>query len=138
MNEVVAVKDLFENNIEIASKLDYVFAKAEYGVENDSFCPSLNTDGRIDLKGARHPLISRESVVPVDINVGNTYDSLVVTGPNTGGKTVSLKTCGLLVLMTMSGLPIPAESGSRANLSVRTDRRTSAAAHPYGYPDRLS
>ena len=111
-NEVVAVKDLFENNIEIASKLDYVFAKAEYGVENDSFCPSLNTDGRIDLKGARHPLISRESVVPVDINVGNTYDSLVVTGPNTGGKTVSLKTCGLLVLMTMSGLPIPAESGS--------------------------
>ncbi len=111
-NEVVSERHLFENNIEIASRLDYIFAKAEYGVENDSFCPVLNTEGRIALKGARHPLIPRESVVPVDINIGDKYDSLIVTGPNTGGKTVSLKTCGLLVLMTMSGLPIPAESGS--------------------------
>lgn len=111
-NEVVAVKDLLENNMEITASLDYIFAKAAYGVENNSFCPKLNVDGRIDLKGARHPLISKETVVPVDINIGNDYDSLVVTGPNTGGKTVSLKTCGLLVLMAMAGLPIPAESGS--------------------------
>ena len=66
-NEVVAVKGLFENNMEIAASLDYIFAKAEYGVENNSFCPKLNVDGRIDLKGARHPLISKETVVPVDI-----------------------------------------------------------------------
>jgi len=111
-NEVVSISPLLQNNMEIASRLDYIFAKAEYGVENNSFCPSLNCDGRIDLKGARHPLIPKESVVPVDIRIGDGYDALVVTGPNTGGKTVSLKTCGLLVMMTMAGLPIPTESGS--------------------------
>ena len=111
-NEVVSISPLLQNNMEIASRLDYVFAKAEYGVENNSFCPSLNCDGRIDLKGARHPLIPKESVVPVDIRIGDGYDALIVTGPNTGGKTVSLKTCGLLVMMTMAGLPIPTESGS--------------------------
>jgi len=111
-NEVVSISALLENNMRIASRLDYIFAKAEYGVENKSFCPVLNLDGRIDLKGARHPLIPSDSVVPVDIRIGDEYDSLVVTGPNTGGKTVSLKTCGLLVLMTMAGLPIPTDSGS--------------------------
>ena len=110
--EVVSIGDLIENNISLASRLDYVFAKGEYGVENHSFCAGLNTEGRIDLKGARHPLIPKDSVVPVDISVGDSYDALIVTGPNTGGKTVSLKTCGLLVLMTMSGLAIPADSGS--------------------------
>ena len=111
-NEVVSISSLLQNNMEIASRLDYIFAKAEYGVENNSFCPSLNCDGRINLKGARHPLIPKESVVPVDIRIGDGYDALIVTGPNTGGKTVSLKTCGLLVMMTMAGLPIPTESGS--------------------------
>ncbi|MBR2548571.1 MAG: endonuclease MutS2 [Clostridiales bacterium] len=111
-NEVVSIGALLENNMAIASRLDYIFAKGEYGVENNSFCPVLNTEGRIALKGARHPLIPKDSVVPVDINVGEGYDALIVTGPNTGGKTVSLKTCGLLVLMTMAGLPVPAESGS--------------------------
>ena len=111
-NEVVSIGALLENNMAIASRLDYIFAKGEYGVENNSFCPVLNTEGRIALKGARHPLIPKDSVVPVDISVGEGYDALIVTGPNTGGKTVSLKTCGLLVLMTMAGLPVPAESGS--------------------------
>lgn len=111
-DEVVSIGKTIEKNMVIASRLDYVFAKGEYGVETNAFCPALNTEGRIDLKGARHPLISKETVVPVDINVGSTYDALIVTGPNTGGKTVSLKTCGLLVLMTMAGLPIPTESGS--------------------------
>ena len=111
-DEVVSIGKIIEKNMAIASRLDYVFAKGEYGVETNAFCPALNTEGRIDLKGARHPLISKETVVPVDINVGSTYDALIVTGPNTGGKTVSLKTCGLLVLMTMAGLPIPTESGS--------------------------
>ena len=111
-DEVVSAGSLLEKNAAIASRLDYVFAKGEYGVETNSFCPGLNTEGRISLKGARHPLIPKESVVPVDISVGNSYDALIVTGPNTGGKTVSLKTCGLLVMMTMAGLAIPAESGS--------------------------
>ena len=111
-NEVVLISPLLENNMGLASRLDYIFAKAEYGVENNSFCPALNEDGRIYLKGARHPLIPKDNVVPVDIRVGDEYDALIVTGPNTGGKTVSLKTCGLLVLMTMAGLPVPAESGS--------------------------
>ena len=110
--EVVSISGLIENNIAIASRLDYIFAKGEYGVENNSFCAELNTEGRIDLKGARHPLIPKDSVVPVDISVGDSYDALIVTGPNTGGKTVSLKTCGLLVLMTMAGLAIPTDSGS--------------------------
>ena len=111
-DEVVSIGSIIENNMAIASRLDYIFAKGEYGVETNSFCPALNTEGRIDLKGARHPLIPKDTVVPVDITVGDTYDALIVTGPNTGGKTVSLKTCGLLVLMTMAGLPIPTNSGS--------------------------
>lgn len=111
-DEVVSIGYVIENNMAIASRLDYVFAKGEYGVETNSFCPALNTEGRVELKGARHPLIPKETVVPVDISVGDTYDALIVTGPNTGGKTVSLKTCGLLVLMTMAGLPIPTNSGS--------------------------
>jgi len=111
-NEVVSISGLLENNMELASRLDLIFAKGEYGVENNSFCAELNSEGRVRLRGARHPLIPRESVVPVDISIGEDYDALIVTGPNTGGKTVSLKTCGLLVLMTMAGLPIPAESGS--------------------------
>ncbi len=111
-NEVVSISALLENNMGLVSRLDYIFARGEYGVENNCFCPDLNLDGRIDLKGARHPLIPRDSVVPVDIKVGDSYDALIVTGPNTGGKTVSLKTCGLLVMMTMAGIPIPTESGS--------------------------
>ena len=111
-NEVVSISALLENNMGLVSRLDYIFARGEYGVENNCFCPDLNLDGRIDLKGARHPLIPRESVVPVNIKVGDSYDALIVTGPNTGGKTVSLKTCGLLVMMTMAGIPIPTESGS--------------------------
>ena len=111
-DEVVSIGDIIDNNMAIASRLDYVFAKGEYGVEINAFCPDLNTDGRVALKGARHPLIPKDTVVPVDINVGDSYDALIVTGPNTGGKTVSLKTCGLLVLMTMAGLPIPTDSGS--------------------------
>ena len=111
-NEVVSISALLENNMGLVSRLDYIFARGEYGVENNCFCPDLNLDGRIDLKGARHPLIPRDSVVPVNIKVGDSYDALIVTGPNTGGKTVSLKTCGLLVMMTMAGIPIPTESGS--------------------------
>ncbi|MCR4688754.1 MAG: endonuclease MutS2 [Saccharofermentans sp.] len=103
---------LLKENIEIVSALDLAMAKGEYAVETDSYCAKTNPDGRVVLKKARHPLIPGDSVVPIDIEVGSEYSTLIVTGPNTGGKTVSLKTCGLLTLMTMAGLAIPADSGS--------------------------
>lgn len=111
-SDFVADKEIFVNDIDLVAKLDYAFAKGEYGIETESSCPKLNTSGVISLRKARHPLIDKDKVVPVDINIGEKYNTLVVTGPNTGGKTVSLKTCGLLAMMAMSGLAIPASDGS--------------------------
>ena len=110
--DFIADKEIFVKDIDIVSGLDYAFAKGEYGIETESACARLNSNGVISLRKARHPLIDKDKVVPVDINIGEKYNTLVVTGPNTGGKTVSLKTCGLLALMTMAGLAIPAGDGS--------------------------
>ncbi len=110
--EVLASAEKIRNNAGIAASLDYAFAKAEYGRETDSVCPKLNDEGKVILRKARHPLIAPDVVVPIDIEVGADYSTLIITGPNTGGKTVSLKTCGLLTMMTMSGCAIPAGEGS--------------------------
>ncbi len=110
--DFIADKEIFTNDIDLVAKLDFAFAKGEYGIETESACAKLNQSGVISLRKARHPLIDKDKVVPVDITIGEKYSTLVVTGPNTGGKTVSLKTCGLLALMTMSGLAIPAGDGS--------------------------
>lgn len=110
--EFIADKEIFVNDIDLVAKLDYAFAKGEYGIETESVCAKLNQNGVISLRKARHPLIDKDKVVPVNIDIGDKYNTLVVTGPNTGGKTVSLKTCGLLALMTMSGLAVPAGAGS--------------------------
>ncbi|MBR3081303.1 MAG: endonuclease MutS2 [Clostridiales bacterium] len=110
--DFISEKEIFVNDIDIVAKLDYAFAKGEYGIETESSCARLNSSGLISLRKARHPLIDKDKVVPVDISIGEKYNTLVVTGPNTGGKTVSLKTCGLLALMTMSGLAVPAGDGS--------------------------
>lgn len=96
--------------------IDVLLAKAEYAFLTRSVVPKVNSDGRINLKKARHPLIPKESVVPIDIEIGENYDQLIVTGPNTGGKTVSLKTVGLLTLMAMSGMMIPAEEESEISV----------------------
>lgn len=99
--------DFFQSNIDIIGRLDLIFSKARYSIDIDATIPLINDRKYIKLVKARHPLISRDTVVPIDISIGETYTSLVITGPNTGGKTVTLKTVGLILLMAYSGIFIP-------------------------------
>ena len=108
--------DALRDDLDILIQLDFIFARASLALDQNASKPDFNTDGIINLKKARHPLIHKKQVVPIDIRLGGEFDLLVVTGPNTGGKTVSLKTVGLLTLMGQSGLHIPA--GDHSSLSV--------------------
>ena len=103
----------------ILSELDFIFAKALLAKDYNGTAPVFNTDGRIRIRKGRHPLLDPKRVVPIDIHLGTDFDLLIVTGPNTGGKTVSLKTVGLFTLMGQAGLHIPANDNSE--LSVFTD-----------------
>ncbi|NLA70843.1 MAG: endonuclease MutS2 [Clostridiaceae bacterium] len=105
---------LLENTV-ILAELDFAMAKARYALAIDATRPALNEHGIIVLRRARHPLIARDQVVAIDFELGKTFRTLVITGPNTGGKTVTLKTCGLLTLMAMAGLFIPVASGSHVS-----------------------
>ena len=96
--------------------LNLIFAKAHLAYKMKATMPVVNTDGVIEIRKARHPLIDKAKVVPVDISLGEKFDTLVITGPNTGGKTVSIKTIGLLTLMTMCGLLIPASDKSKISV----------------------
>ncbi len=111
--QVGAVAKPFLSSLEAAARLDLIFARANYAQEIDAIPPVLNTDGIINLRAARHPLLG-SIAVPIDIHLGeDVTHTLLITGPNTGGKTVTLKTVGLLTLMAQSGLHIPAEIGSQ-------------------------
>lgn len=100
-------------NYNIIISLDVLFAKASFGNKNKCIEPEINSEGILKIIGARHPLIDKKSVVPINVWLGNEFDTLVVTGPNTGGKTVTLKTVGLFSLMCQSGIQIPAEIGTK-------------------------
>lgn len=98
-----------KSNLSTLGDLDLIFAKAKYSIDTDGILPNINDEKYINLISARHPLISKETVVPINLSIGKDYTSLVITGPNTGGKTASLKTTGLLLLMAYSGIYIPAK-----------------------------
>ena len=106
-------------NQKIMTLLDFVFAKAEFAMDLNATEPIFNTDHYINLRKGRHPLLDKKRVVPIDVHLGKDFDLLIVTGPNTGGKTVSLKTVGLLTLMGQAGLHIPALD--RSELSIFTE-----------------
>ena len=110
--EISLVSKLIEMSYDTISELDLCFTRAKFSLKYDCYRPVLNDKGIINLQRARHPLLDAKTVVPTDIRLGRDFDTLVVTGPNTGGKTVVLKTTGLLTLMAQSGLHIPANEGS--------------------------
>ena len=106
------IADRLKTTVDIIGKIDFIFAKAKYSKKINGICPIIIDSKEINLFGARHPLIDEKVVVPIDISIGKDYSSLLITGPNTGGKTVALKTTGLFCLMAYSGILIPANSNS--------------------------
>lgn len=111
-NLLAPLSSNLENNNRLIGRLDFIFAKASYSIDIDANKPILNNEKYISLIKARHPLINKNLVVPITLTLGKDFNTLVITGPNTGGKTVTLKTTGLLTLMAMSGLNIPASENS--------------------------
>ena len=114
--ECAAFGEQLTSDYSACVKLNLYFAKANLGAKMAATVPEISDDGEIILNKARHPLIEKSRVVPVDFRLGGEFDSLIITGPNTGGKTVILKTVGLLTLMTMCGLMIPVSDGSKVTV----------------------
>ncbi len=113
LTESVSLEEnLLNSNLENIKNLDFIFAKGELALSLDATMPIMNNKGAINIKGGRHPLLDKESVVPTDIWLGKDFTTLLITGPNTGGKTVALKTLGLFSLMSMSGLFVPCKDRS--------------------------
>lgn len=111
-SEVSEYKAYLETNEEALKSISFIFARARLAREMRATEPILNDKGYVNLKNARHPLIPKDKVVPTTLELGDEYTSLIITGPNTGGKTVSLKTVGLITLMAKSGLNIPCDNNS--------------------------
>lgn len=110
--KIAEVSEMIEHNVQVLAELDFIFAKASLANAMEAALPKMNERGFVQLKQGRHPLIPAVEVVPIDVELGADNAMIIVTGPNTGGKTVTLKTIGLLSLMAMSGLFIPAADGS--------------------------
>lgn len=117
--EAAAYKEHIDHNYEILVELDCIFARAKLSFQMNAIEPQIRLDGKLDLKKARHPLIDKHKVVPISVRLGDDFDTMVITGPNTGGKTVTLKTIGLLTLMAECGLHIPADDGSYVSVYER-------------------
>jgi len=111
-SEAAAHREGIDLNFRMLVQLDVIFAKAKLAYRMRAWAPIMNDQGRVDLRKARHPLIDPKSVVPISVRLGSDFDTMIITGPNTGGKTVTLKTIGLLTLMAECGLHIPAGDGS--------------------------
>ncbi|MBR5134584.1 MAG: endonuclease MutS2, partial [Clostridia bacterium] len=118
-SDIGAFCEALSYQYDIIVELDLIFAKAALAYQMNAARPQLSDDGVIVLKAARHPLIDKEKVVPIDVSLGDEFDTLVITGPNTGGKTVTLKTIGLLTQMVCCGLLPPCSSGSRFSVFDR-------------------
>ncbi len=114
--ECAGYREHIETNYRVLVELDCIFARAKLAFAMNAAPPEIRTDGTLLLKRARHPLIDRQKAVPISVRLGDDFDTLVITGPNTGGKTVTLKTIGLLTLMAECGLHIPADDGSHISI----------------------
>ena len=110
--EIAKNADILADNCKILAEIDFVFARGGLAREMEAYPPILNRDGVVRLKRARHPLLQKDKVVPIDIELGSAFSILLITGPNTGGKTVSMKTLGLLALLAQSGCFLPAAPDS--------------------------
>jgi DNA mismatch repair protein MutS2 len=114
--DVAEIVEPLKTNMSIFAALDLAFAKAKLSIDYNCVCPRLNNEKRIRIKKGRHPLLDKKTVVPTDLWVGEDFSTLVVTGPNTGGKTVTLKTVGLFTLMAQAGLHVPAAEGTELSI----------------------
>ncbi len=111
-DRISPVADRIATAVETVSDIDVIFSKVKYALDNKCTLPRINRDGIIDINKARHPLLDKKKAVPISVKLGEDYDVIVITGPNTGGKTVTLKTIGLMCAMAMSGLFIPCREDS--------------------------
>ena len=114
--DIDSILEPLKANMSVFAALDFAFAKAKLSLELKCVCPKLNDRKIVNIKKGRHPLLDSKTVVPINLWVGNGFNTLVVTGPNTGGKTVTLKTLGIFTLMAQSGLHIPAAEGSELSI----------------------
>lgn len=110
--ETAGYREAISDNVRLLVQLDVIFAKARLAFQMRAWAPIMNEHGMVELRNARHPLIDPQKVVPISLRLGTDFDTMIITGPNTGGKTVTLKTVGLLTLMAECGLHIPAGDGS--------------------------
>lgn len=115
-SEIGGIIESIKSNISILARLDFIFAKAKLSLDLNCVSPKINNNGRVIIKKGRHPLIEQKKVVPIDFWIGDKFSTLIITGPNTGGKTVSLKTVGLFTLMAQAGLHIPANEGTEMSI----------------------